>query len=346
MSLSTGNGFTTQDWSTAPFEAIENQPDNHEEIVTGDFSGDGKTDVAHSRSRWGAWRVTYDTASPPDLLSGISNGLGGTTTITYKPSTTFPNTLLPLAVQVVSSTATDDGNGNTMKTNYSYAGGYYHLGERDYRGFNYVKVNGPAGANGEQSITETWFHQGNDTTVDLNNPNVAVGYMKGKPYRVTVSDETGKKLSETTTSYTSDNTAPFFNPPEQVDNTVCDSTTCGKQTRVVSTYDPIYGNVIREEQYGDLNDPSDDRTVTRDFAPNPNAWILGLPTNETIYQGIGSTVKMAATDYYYDAAYVGGTDCSAHATDRTPVTGNLTRIVRWSADGASPDSRRGYDEYG
>ena len=63
VSLSTGSGFNTQDWSTSPYWSIDWRPDGHEEIVTGDFNGDGKTDVANSRSRWGSWRVSLSTGS-------------------------------------------------------------------------------------------------------------------------------------------------------------------------------------------------------------------------------------------------------------------------------------------
>ena len=65
--------------------------------------------------------------------------------------------------QVVGQIATDDGNGNISATTYEYAGGYFHLGEREFRGFHYAKSTGPAGPNGEQTVNETWFHQGNDT---------------------------------------------------------------------------------------------------------------------------------------------------------------------------------------
>jgi hypothetical protein len=63
VSLSTGSGFNTQNWSTSPYWTIDSRPDGHEEIVTGDFNGDGKTDIAHSRSKWGAWRVSLSTGS-------------------------------------------------------------------------------------------------------------------------------------------------------------------------------------------------------------------------------------------------------------------------------------------
>jgi RHS repeat-associated protein len=245
-------------------------------------------------------------------------------------------------MQTVSSVTTNDGNGHVATTLYTYAGGYYHIGERDFRGFQKVTVFGPIGPNGEQTITETWFHQGNDTAVDVNNPDALVGYMKGKPYRVRVTDGTGKKLSETTTSYAPDNDAPYFNPPVQVDSFLCEGTTCGKQVRSISTYDSTNGNVLREDLYGDLADPTDDRTVTRTFSPNTTAWILGLPTKETIYQGIGTTNRVAATDYFYD----GAPSCKQSSTNQTPTQGNVTRIVRWLADGTSPEVRMAYNAYG
>jgi hypothetical protein len=74
----------------------------------------------------------------------------------------------------------------------------------------------------------------------------------------------------------------------------------------------------------------------RTFSPNTTAWILGLPTKETIYQGIGTTNRVAATDYFYD----GATSCQQSSTNQTPTQGNVTRIVRWLADGTSPEVRR------
>jgi hypothetical protein len=209
--------------------------------------------------------VSFDNADFPDLLTGISNGLGSTSTIKYSPSSAYTNTLLPFPVQTVQEMTTYDGNGVVATTRYDYAGGYYHLGDRDFRGFNYVKVTGPPGRNGERAITETWFHQGNDTAVNANNPNVPVGYTKGKPYRIRASNGLGQLLSETLTAYVADTTAPYFNPPFQVDSSICDAGICGKSTRSVFVYDPTYGNVLEERHSGDLADPSDDLTSCPPF---------------------------------------------------------------------------------
>ena len=310
-----------------------------------DFNGDGKTDFLCKKQDIGQYNAALsgNDSAAAGLLASLQNGLGGTSTITYVPSTQSSNTQLPFPLQRVSAIATNDGNGNNATTSYTYTGGFYHLGERDYRGVNYTKVTGPVGPNGEQAVTETWFHQGNDTAVDVNNPYVANAYMKGKPYRIKVTNGAGAVLTETTISYEADfdGLAPFYTPPTQVDTNICDGTSCGKQTRTVSTYDS-YGNVTREDHYGDLNDTSDDFTIVRTFALNTTSWIVGLPASETIYQGIGTSPQVAQTTFYYDET----TSCSTASTNQTPAQGNLTRIVRWLSGGTNPEARMAYDSYG
>jgi hypothetical protein len=51
-----GGGFVTESWSTSPYLALNNLADGNEAVVTGDFNGDGRTDIAHARSGWTAWR--------------------------------------------------------------------------------------------------------------------------------------------------------------------------------------------------------------------------------------------------------------------------------------------------
>ena len=149
---------------------------------TGDFNGDGKTDVfchgIYTDNRtWVA--KSGSLLGITDLLARVSNSIGGTTTIEYKPSTVYSNTQLPFPVQTVSSVTANDGNSVVSTTKYEYSGGFYDFKERDFRGFNHVTVTSNAtGPTSEQKVMETWFHQGNDTAVDANDPNVSVAYMK------------------------------------------------------------------------------------------------------------------------------------------------------------------------
>ncbi len=316
-----------------------------------DVNGDGLADWVHISGSGGGivhFATTATSGAVADQLQTVSNGIGATTTINYTPSTQFTNAQLPFPVQVVSSITTNDGNGNVSATSYSYNGGFHHIGERDFRGFHTVWATGPTGPNGEQTIAETRFHQGNDVAVDVNNPNVADGYMKGKPYRSLVRDGSSNMLSETTTAYAADadSAAPWFTPPQQVLAWTCagTSSSCAgaKQTRTEFTTDHTYGNVTQEDHYGDTSTGSDDRTIVRTFSPNATDWIVSLPTSETIYQGIPGGTQKAQTTFYYD----GTTSCSTASTNQTPTKGLLTRVVRWLNGGTSPETRMAYDSYG
>jgi len=324
----------------------------------GDFTGDGKHDLFCQESGQVSIARSGSYPGAVDLLVIVSNGLTGTSTLSYTPSTQYSNTQLPYPFQTVSSittcdnwvSATETCAGLSATTNYTYAGGYHHPAERDFRGFNYAKVTGPVGPAGEQAITETWFHQGNDVAVGANNPAAPNGYTKGLPYRSKVTDATGKVYSETTTTYVADadGVAPFFTPVAQVDTSIDNG---AKQTRVVfpitSGYAPAYddyGNVMMEYHHGDLATTSDDRSIYRVFGVNTTDWIVGLQTRESVYTGIGTaSVNMVAqTDLYYD----GTTSCATASVNQVPTKGHVTRTVRWLNGGTSPETRMAYDAFG
>ena len=290
-------------------------------------------------------RTTTTTQVSYGPLESIANGLGGTTTLAYTPSSAYPDTTLPEPLATVSSITTNDGNGTVATTRYTYSGGYHHAEEDAFRGFHYAKVTGPAGPSGEQTITETWFHQGNETDVDQNDPSVAEGYLQGAPYRTTVTDAAGNLYTETTTTYTADadGQAPYYTPPASVVTKICDGNACGRTTRTDFTYD-AYGNVTEEQQYGDTSTTTDDRTIVRTYAPNTTAWILSLPTQERIHAGLGPTgARLAQTDFYYD----GTSSCAVASTTQQPTTGTLTRTVRWLSGATTPpETRAAYDARG
>src|SRR5262249_19163374 len=152
-----------------------------------------------------------------------SNGIGGSTAITYYPSVGNGGAL-PFAMQMVYQLDVTDGQGHTLTTLYDFEGGQYYGPERDFRGFNQVGVTLPSG----KTIT-TYFHQGNDLVpvgyLDLPNANVPDGYMRGKPYRI---EEYGPTSSiRTTITYhdDTDNTAPWFTPALSVSKTEASRTT-------------------------------------------------------------------------------------------------------------------------
>jgi RHS repeat-associated protein len=325
---------------------------NFDSRILEDFNGDGKTDIFLSTTTTGVHNVWLNQGPYPDLLSTISNGLGGSTAIEYKPSTQYTNTLLPFPVQTVSSITTDDGHNIVSSTTYTYSGGFYHVGDQEFRGFNHVTITGP-GSDSERVVSETWFHQGNDTAVDVNVPTASGGYMKGKPYRTIVSGQ-GQKYRETTIDYHA-NLSSFatnsFNPPHQVDNYVCDRGSCGIHTKTIyeeEDYD-AYGNVKVEKFYADANASLPYRKVERSFTSAEANWLVGLPLTEDVYDGSGA--HLTNTKYYYDDVATGVAGCNEISSNTTPSKGNITRIVRWFNDPLEtglpdPEVRMAYDDYG
>jgi len=233
---------------------------------------------------------------------------------------------------------------NKSVTQYEFSGGYYHMAEKEFRGFNSAKITSPAGPNSEQTITEVWFHQGDDIAIDVNDPSALKGYMVGAEYRKHISDGSGNLYTRTTTTYTedADGIAPFYTPPAQMNAEICDGNACSIQTQINLTYD-IYGNVIEEKYHGDLSVTTDDRTTTRTYSPNITEWIVGLPATETIHEGIGTSgPRRTHTDFYYD----GSTSCNTASTNQIPIKGLLTRSVKWLNLGTNPETRIAYDNSG
>jgi YD repeat-containing protein len=314
----------------------------------GDFNGDGRIDIARVEgvNATVPMSLYYSSGDPSNFLQSVSNGLGAVTTISYRSSAQAElNPLLPFPVWHISSIVTNDGFGVVSSTGYTYRDGYYHIPERDFRGFNFVEVTGPV-VDGKRSISKSWFHQGNDTAVGVNNPKVSNGYTKGKPYRAEVTDEVGNVFSKVETTYLSKSTSPyFFHPPGTVTTTICEKASCssGKTTRVTFDYD-ANGNVTLEDNEGDVSDSTDNRTVQRLFSNNTGLWIVGLPLRETIYRGRSTAGqdRAAETTYFYDNA----ADCSVRSMNQNPTKGNLTRIERWLDGGINPETRMAYDSRG
>jgi YD repeat-containing protein len=97
--------------------------------------------------------------------------------------------------------------------------------------------------------------------VDTTNPNGPSATPR-LAYRVKVTDAAGYIFSNTTTAYVadSDSAAPYFTPVAQVDASIDNGV---KQTRTVYADYDAYGNLLRQDQSGDLSTASDRTVVGR-----------------------------------------------------------------------------------
>ena len=312
-----------------------------------DMTGDGLADFyGWTQSGWGGQvNILRAGGEKPDLLVGVENGLGGAWTVTYASTAdsahSAEQTQLPFALPLVEEVLVDDGFSNLSRTTYGVTGGYYHLGERDFRGFHRAEMSDPRGF-----TTRTWFHQGNDVAVDVNDPAVANGYLKGAIYRKTVTipdpnnqggfgEEAEIEYAKTETIYAADtdSRAPFFSPPQTQTQWRCGEDGACQVSQIDWVYD-AYGNPLQEAYHGDLAVSGDERTVSRSFSPNVTDWLVAYPDRETWYSGVGPGTRVAQTDFVYD----GGSGA--------PTQGNLTTEIRWHDQGADVITQWTYDAYG
>jgi hypothetical protein len=148
--LSKGNGFAPcTNWTLpAGFVGPSANDTVADKVVTGDFNGDGRTDIGLIIG--GTIRVlfagTASLANPTDVVTKITNGLSAYTDITYAPltdDTVYARSAITLAAQeieiqspmyVVKQTRSDAGltaTATTLQTDFTYQG---MIGTRNGRG--------------------------------------------------------------------------------------------------------------------------------------------------------------------------------------------------------------------
>ncbi|MGN6642882.1 MAG: toxin TcdB middle/N-terminal domain-containing protein, partial [Verrucomicrobiota bacterium] len=132
-----------------------------------DMNGDGIPDhvmKAYTNGLVAPYYAVELSKGPfPDLLNAISNGVGGSMWVNYKPSTQFNNrettnalsrNLLPFPLQVVSSVSVSDGLYPSNTTAYYYEGGKWDSVRREFDGFAKTTEVDPLGL-----TNISYFHQ-------------------------------------------------------------------------------------------------------------------------------------------------------------------------------------------
>lgn len=165
-----------------------------------DINGDGLVDRVMSDynsimygATFAGFHVNLNAGPFPDLLTTVNNGLGGSVTVQYKPSTTWDNRkntsdpnserLLPFVVQTATSVSASDGVNAARTSNYGYSGGFFNGIRQEFEGFACVTNTDPSN---RKMIY--YFHQGGgrDDAVHGEYQDTVTGAFakKGFPYRI------------------------------------------------------------------------------------------------------------------------------------------------------------------
>lgn len=291
--------------------------------VIGDFNGDGLPDFTDYDKHM---FISAPGAGNPNLLRSVVTELGGTVAVEYAPSSTWANTYLPQVTHAVTKLSVGDGRGQTAVSTYSYAGGKYDPAARKFLGFASIVETRPL-ANGETAASrvETTYRQ------DL------ASY--GLPSLTVWKDSAGTVHKQVAETYAV-NTAI---KPYTVQNTATDTTlteNIALTLRVERAFD-AYNNVTSIKDYGRTDVSGDETWTVASFAPNTSAYIVSLPSSQTVRAGLDTSFPYIG----YDETYYDG---NANATP--PAKGNVTRKRSFSDYYGSPQKEVNqyfaYDSFG
>jgi|GEM_PF-4546258 len=249
------------------------------QLQSGDFNGDGVIDYI-TFNALGEIEFAYSDGSISDVLTEVDNGLGGVTTIEYVPSSVFPNTYLPFVMPLVSAVTLGNSRDYTVRTRYEYEGGLWNPDDREFYGFNKVRV-----YDADDNYVETEFYQ-NDSALR--------GYPKSKQFVTndgamlskSVNDWRVEELSEIAPDIT-------FACLKRTDQFEYDAQ--GGARRRAEEYfyeqEPQYGHPTRVISYGEVDvDTGDDIGTDRIWSQtqyvnntNENVWLIGFPAQVDHY---------------------------------------------------------------
>jgi RHS repeat-associated protein len=271
-----------------------------------DLDGDGDDDilVAPLASAYATPALRLDVASTAsDVLSSMGNGYGGTTAISYRPSSAWANTGAPPISQTVQRMVAADGLGWSATTQYEYQGGAWDFSERRNLGFRYVKEIAPTGA-----FQESYFFQG-------------APYPLGALETRVLKNAAGGVMTRRDTQLTGSTDAPWIRLPTQLDTYECNGDTGCKATRVSAAFDG-YGNRLTQTEYGDVTTSGDERTTQTTYYPNGYAYAANYVARKAIYEGVTTQGRLLAEEKtYFDGA---------QTETAVPSKGDPTATLIWT----------------
>ncbi|MBP6702234.1 MAG: VCBS repeat-containing protein [Vicinamibacteria bacterium] len=304
-------------------------------VTPGDFNGDGKVDLFCEASQSAAYAGTKGLRG--DLMTTVSNGIGGSTSVVYAPSTNYSTLNGASPKYVITSMSQNDGRGGIDVTAFAYENSFEDDKEKKWNGFSKVTTTRPL------------------IGVETVGPKTITGYIVQGPAAGSVDwvesrDGLNRLLSYTKNTYvTSDagnRQTSLLNivESERYDGTTtarCSVWPCAnaRRTKVMHAYDGTYGNLTTSVNFGDLDTTGDEVTTGNYFAPNPSAYIVGLLGASNQFEGLAAFGNLLSSVVNaYDGAGWWNTP---------PVKGDATTRAVWLKDESRYlSTTTAYDAYG
>jgi RHS repeat-associated protein len=336
--LNTGSGWATSTL-TVPYPIAEGQV-NGSSNFTGlfyvkemwDWSGDGLADQFDYKNN----------SHKPDMIEEITYPTGGSTEITYTPTTqqmesNLPkHKNLPMVVHTVTGITHNDGNGTEEEISYAYTNGdfyFNHSYDRKFAGFeNIIETR-------SNSITKTYYYQGNSSATSTGEVSDDV-YKIGKIFREDVSNTSGNLFKRTFYNWDSSvqsNNRGFISLARTLEQSF-DGSVSHKDKGSTFTYDSTTGNLIQKIDYGEVTGSSDGTfsDIGTDLASTTISYVASttvnmfLPSSELTHDQ--SLNKVSETRHYYDSQSLG-----------VITKGNETKTEFWKSSSSYASTTKTYD---
>jgi RHS repeat-associated protein len=286
-------------------------------VSPGDFNGDGKVDLFCEYSQSVAFAGAKGLRG--DLMTTVSNGIGGSTTVAYAPSTNYTSLNGASPKYVITSLTQNDGRGPDAVTSFAYENSYEDDKEKKWNGFSKVTTTHPtigAETAGPKTITG-YLVQGPaagsvDWVESRDGSNRLLSYIKN----TYVTSDVGNR--QTSLLNIVEN--------ERYDGTTenrCTAWPClnARRTKMMYAYDGTYGNLTTAVNFGDTEAPGDEVTTANYYAPNPSAYIVGLLGASNVFEGLqASGTILNSTTNAYDGA---------GSWNTAPTKGDVTTRSVW-----------------
>jgi RHS repeat-associated protein len=334
----TGDSWTlsTPDSNASP--ASQNATGNR--FTVADLDGDGRDDLARFDLTSGGMTVVgVRSLHDRDVLTKTTISTGGTISMQYgaagravaPTSTTACHLPVGARILTVSAIMVDPGLGfNKGRAAFDYDCPVWSYEHRGLLGWRNIYNHRQATATQPAGTIKTVFDLTDQCPV--------------RTAHVAVYDGSGTPLRRAITSYLPPGgQAPYScRLVDHTDAVTVDPTGQGLNVFTYYNHDE-YGNVTDVFEHGGPTSSLDDRTTTTLYKPNAGPYIVGLPHQVVLSEGVSpaNTVRRSAF-YCYD---------SDNGTDNTPCAGTITRGQLTATKVVNPSgwydtTNYGYDAFG
>jgi RHS repeat-associated protein len=313
-----------------------------------DVNGDGKTDLTHMDSvdrfdgrSVGVQASTVLSGAPLDLTTSFANGMGGTTTVDYRPSSAWQRNdggdrcalSVGAVLQMVSSTTTYDADSSTTDTHsQSYRCPNWSYAQRRLLGW--------------QEVTTTHLSSADRPTSVLHTTYFLSEGCGAQPTETDYNDAAGNHFSRRASTYIDSHptsTSPYNCLPRTIQDSICNLTTSCVSRSILLAYDG-FGNIVRSDETEEGAPKSSSRIHTARYTTAADSYIVGLPSSMSVHEAGTSTEDLGRllkfTRYCYDNDH--DAECIT-----PPASGLLTAVSAWN-DRTNQDetSTYRYDDVG